>query len=192
MCTRRILSHPISQSANKIWQTSFATPLIEDSVISSDWATLFCPIGWQNSHRNPDQRHDHVGTVFSMAFCLSWRRPRFSHHLICDLSGCCTPTSNLCTNVDHLAKQLFHNWMVGKVWPILARILPISGHTLNDNAHCNWNHNQNLLPLFCIIKALFYFPPFYNLGDQYFLRCFCTKRFMQIMMCVYCNLIYIG
>ena len=92
MCTGRILPDAIPKSTNSIWQTSITPPLIEDSLVASDWAVVFRSTRWQDSHRDPDPRHDHVRSIISMAPNL-----KFSH-LSCDISSS-TSSTHLCNDV---------------------------------------------------------------------------------------------
>ena len=92
MCTRRILPDAIPKSTNSIWQTSITPPLIEDSLFASDWAVVFRTTRWQDSHRDPDPRHDHVRSIISVAPNL-----KFSH-LSCDISSS-TSSTHLCNDV---------------------------------------------------------------------------------------------
>ena len=163
VCSRRILSYSVSQSANPIWQASFATSLIENSVIASDWATLFCSIGWQNSYRNSHQRYDHVWSFLPVAFSLISRE-----HLICDLSGCSsTPTSNICTYVEIFyskkVRKLFthrHNKLFREDSNLEVKI---KSSIIDSNLASRFISSQ-----MTEWSAFFYTFLLYSLGDQYF------------------------
>lgn len=110
MCTRRILSNSIPKSAHQIWQASLASAVIEDSFFTSDWAAVFCSSCWQDPHRDPDSRHDHVRTLVSVAIHLIANVLNF-----CDFCVWPAPTSSLCTHVEILLtmirKSVFYSWL---------------------------------------------------------------------------------
>ena len=105
MCIGRILSIPISKSANTFWQTTSEITVTENSVFISDWAVVFCSTSWQDSDRNLNPRHDYVWSIISMAIHL------ITNNIFCDISDTLsTSTTHLCTYVVATKPHLLIFW----------------------------------------------------------------------------------
>ena len=87
VCFGGILSDPVSQSTNKIWQAVAPASFSAHCISICDRTIILCPTGWQDSHRDSDQRHAAV-----------WQ------HLPVACWWTCLGTSSLSINLDSLCQ----------------------------------------------------------------------------------------